>query len=237
VLFPSLIILLISIGKNMGPKLRGYKKAVDKSLVKDYRLFAVSCEGGKRENYYFKLFERLTKRVKIDIIEEEEELTQAHQTKSAPKWVFDRALRYSKSFGISSNDSLWLVIDVDRWKVEDIMQLFEYVKKKKNWNLIISNPCFEVWLYLHFKNDFDDLTPKQLGNLKETVSSLNQFGYKAELFVKNIDHAIENSESIDDHSQFPIPKKYCSKLHLLFNEMKKITPIKDWSFFLENIDK
>ena len=50
-------------------KKRGYSRDVPQELVRDYRLFAIACEGGKREPDYFKLFEHFSKRVKVDVIE------------------------------------------------------------------------------------------------------------------------------------------------------------------------
>ena len=43
----------------MNHKKRGYKRDVGVKL-RDYRLFAIACEGGKREPQYFKLFEHLS---------------------------------------------------------------------------------------------------------------------------------------------------------------------------------
>lgn len=51
-------------------KKRGYKRETRKDLLRDYKLFAIACEGGKREPQYFQLFEFLSTRIKVDIIED-----------------------------------------------------------------------------------------------------------------------------------------------------------------------
>ena len=45
---------------------RGYKRMVDKK--RDYRLFAIACEGSVRERDYFECFEVLSTRISVDLI-------------------------------------------------------------------------------------------------------------------------------------------------------------------------
>ena len=41
-------------------------------------------------------------------------------------------------------DSLWCVIDVDRWPQEQIEEVHAFCTQKDNWHLVISNPCIEI---------------------------------------------------------------------------------------------
>jgi len=62
-------------------KKRGYQRDTPKELVRDYKLFAIACEGGKREPDYFGLFEYMSRKVTVDIIEDkvsERELSQKY---------------------------------------------------------------------------------------------------------------------------------------------------------------
>ncbi len=40
-------------------KKRGYTREIPTELIRDYKLFAIACEGGKREPEYFRLFEQI----------------------------------------------------------------------------------------------------------------------------------------------------------------------------------
>ncbi|MGJ1192483.1 RloB family protein [Sphingobacterium siyangense] len=211
----------------MGPKSRGYNKDLPKKLLRDYKLFAISCEGGKRERDYFKLCELISNRVKVDIIETDPEEI---ETKSSPEWVLARALEYENKYGLTEDDNLWLVIDIDRWEKKHIKELIKRCKEKKYWNIAISNPCFEVWLYLHKKKDFTTLNLKK--SLKENVSLLYSGGYNCHTFFKNIKDAIINSEKLDLNKNDVFPKDYVTKVYVLFVELFKLVPVADFDFFI-----
>jgi hypothetical protein len=52
-------------------------------------------------------------------------------------------------------DEVWFVIDTDDWG-NKIKKLRESCKEGENhpeWKVAQSNPCFEVWLYYHFKEE------------------------------------------------------------------------------------
>lgn len=138
----------------MGHKKRGYTKDIPEELVRDYKLFAIACEGERREPEYFRLFSLMSKKIKVDIIEDivsDEELANKYKQihRSAPQWVLDRAITYIEKENLIDEDDLWFVIDTDRWTEEQIRNLAEYCESHHNWNIVISNPCFEVWLYFH----------------------------------------------------------------------------------------
>jgi hypothetical protein len=118
-------------------KYRGYKR--DNILLRDYKLFAIACEGSKREPEYFSLFENLSRRIKIDIIKESE-YDESFSLKSSPRAVLERAVNYVENSDFIDEDELWLVIDVDKWGINLIKELFEHCNSKKNWHIAISNP-------------------------------------------------------------------------------------------------
>ena len=55
----------------MERKKRGYKRLVEKK--RDYRLFAIACEGSVRERDYFECFEVLSSRISVDLIADVDE--------------------------------------------------------------------------------------------------------------------------------------------------------------------
>lgn len=218
-------------------KKRGYNRETPIELVRDYKLFAIVCEGQKREPNYFKLFRFLSQKVKVDVIEEiisEAEALHINPNKSAPKWVLDRAVRYIEKEGLSDEDDLWFVMDIDRWDVKQLFEIAEYCKSYPNWNIVLSNPCFEVWLYLHKKNDFEKSSSKTCSDLKSELSQLAKGGYNPITFLSNIEKAITNAKSIDTNKEHFMPNMMETKVYLLGEAILNIVSKSELKTFIDS---
>lgn len=213
-------------------KKRGYTRE-NEQYKKDYRLFAIACEGSKREPEYFQLFHYLSDRIKVDIIKESEALI-GFTNKSSPNWVLDRAVNYVENMGLGDEDEIWLVIDVDNWKQNQIKDLYEESSKKNNWNLAISNPCFEIWLYFHYKSNIDEINYTSSKELKNILSNLLPNGYDRFDAVKNVKTAIKNSENLDEAKDYFFPNKNRTKVYQL---MKSILNYSGENNFNEFVNK
>jgi len=97
-------------------KKRAYKQG---DPFRDARLFVIATEGAKREKEYFESLVDGNKKVKIKILAPTDE----DEGKSAPKWVMDRAITYVDIFGLGNDDQLWLVIDVDKWELDQVHEI------------------------------------------------------------------------------------------------------------------
>jgi hypothetical protein len=127
-------------------KKRGYNRETPLVPVKDYRLFAIACEGEKTEPQYFELFSHMSRKIKVDIIDYEQAETTNHAThnyKSAPNWVLDKAVKYIEASGFIDEDTLWFVLDVDRWDKEQLRNIAQLCEDKPNWHIVLSNPCLK----------------------------------------------------------------------------------------------
>lgn len=218
-------------------KKRGYQRDTPKELVRDYKLFAIACEGGKREPTYFNLFEYISRKVTVDIIEDkvsERELTQKHETKSAPKWVLDRAIKYVEKEGLTDEDDLWFVMDKDRWTDEQLRMVADYCDIYPNWHIVISNPCFEVWLYFHKKPQIpdSDMTCKAL---KTEVAQLEKGGYSPEKFISHLFDAISNAENADSDKAYFLPNPGETKIYQLGKALIEVIGKNDFEAFLANM--
>lgn len=60
--------------------------------------------------------------------------------------------RQLKKEGLRTTDEAWLVVDQDQWTEQQLEQLFAWSKEQENYHLALSNPCFELWLLLHFED-------------------------------------------------------------------------------------
>jgi len=117
----------------MSRKNREYKKG---KPHKDYRKFIIVAVG-EREDEYFSYFKRITPRVDVEIV-------QRDGGKSAAKYLIGRLGDYDYRYGIEPEDQVWFVLDVDRWPRREIHDLYQNCEAEPNWNVAISNICFEV---------------------------------------------------------------------------------------------
>lgn len=184
-------------------RIRGYNRD-EGNKVRDYSLFAIACEGAVTEPRYFQPFDNEIDRIKVDIIE-------GDLHKSSPKHVFDKAVMYETDYQISdeSNDTLWLVIDVDRWTREQIDEIQGYCKDKKNWSLIISNPCFEIWLLYHYFEDLSNIDYSTSQSTKKEINKLKDSTHLHFDYLVLMEEAIKNAQKNDltpDH-YYPNPKE------------------------------
>lgn len=217
-------------------KKRGYKRETPVQLLRDYKLFAIACEGGKREPDYFKLFQHISRRITVDIIEEivsDEEMSGKHENKSAPKWVLDRAIKYIEKEGLSNEDDLWFVIDKDRWTDEQLREIAQLCEENDNWHIVISNPCFEVWLYFHKKENISKSRSKSCTDFKNEISTLEKGGYHPHKFLPYLIDAINNSKKADSNLKHFIPKVKETKVYQLGATLIQYIGKSDWDEFIK----
>lgn len=216
-------------------KKRGYTREVSPELVRDYKLFAIACEGSKREPDYFKILRYLSNKIAVDVIEEivsEEEALSINPNKSAPKWVLERAVRYIEKEGLNNEDDLWIVMDVDRWSEEQLREVASYCDQFPNWNIVISNPCFEVWLYFHKKSDINISESISCNDFKTEISTLEKGGYDPIKFLPFLNDAILNSQASDSDKKHFIPKVKETKVYQLGEAILKIIGKNDFEKFI-----
>lgn len=72
--------------------------------------------------------------------------------KSAPRQVLSRMEKKLQGVSLQPEDEAWLLVDRDDWKSSDIEALFTWKKKAPCHHVVVSNPCVEFWLLLHFED-------------------------------------------------------------------------------------
>lgn len=195
----------------MGFKQRGYDKDLNQAKTRDYSLFAIACEGTEREPEYFRPFDGIN-RIKVDIIE-----SKIGQRDSAPKKVLERAQSYIDEIGLSEkdNDSLWFVIDVDKWPRSQIEELAGYCNQYKNWNIVISNPCFEIWLLYHKMGTLTNLDCSTASKTKQALHNLEKGGYFYLNYLPLIETAVTNAKNNDTNPKYYLANSKETKVYLL----------------------
>lgn len=91
---------------------------------------------------------------------------------SAPIRLIDVANAERDTLGLLSNDLIYVVCDKDRIAYEQL-SLCRSQFSSKNQRILLSNPCFEIWLYFHVDIDIGmELTFEELINILQS-----QLGY------------------------------------------------------------
>ncbi len=140
--------------------------------------------------------------------------------KSAPKHVVERATNYIEKYGLVEDDQLWLVMDVDCWSKDLLIDIGKECQEKNGWNIALSNPCFEVWLHSHLQ-DIAQMSTKTCKELKGNLHHLISGGYKVEAFITLVDSALERATIADKDNGHFFPTEMTTKVYLLVDEIKQ----------------
>ena len=92
-------------------------------------------------------------------------------------------------------DSLWCVIDVDRWPQKQIEELHAFCAQKDNWHLVISNPSIEIWLLYHKRTDLSGLGIQTANDAKQALDKIEKGGYYYIKYLPLMLDAIENARA------------------------------------------
>lgn len=159
-------------------------------------LYVIATEGAVTEKIYFSsIFQR--KNIRMPILE-------TKSGNSSPDKVFKRLINYKRKYN-ASPDELWLVIDRDYWELETLKQIAKECKSK-GYNLIISNPCFELWLLLHQDKPKQPLTVADCEKeLKKMIPSYTKSQYSTENIKEALDLAIKHAKTPDDGKDIQSP--------------------------------
>lgn len=203
----------------MGFKVRGYIREVPQEKVRDYSLFAIATEGTEREPDYFRLFDGID-RIKVDIIEPEtsdDEDASEKRKASSPSKVLEKVKAYISKNQLSAEDgdSLWCVIDVDRWPQKQIEELHAFCAQKDNWHLVISNPSIEIWLLYHKRADLTDLGIQTANDAKQALDKIEKGGYYYIKYLPLMLDAIENARNAGSNPDGYMPELLQTKVYQL----------------------
>jgi RloB-like protein len=122
------------------------KRPLDREakFVRDASLVVIASEDRYAVRQYFDFFE--STRIQFRVLE-------TPDGKSAPEHVLERINEYLKNFEIGEGDTFWIVCDCDHWAEPNHIQNLTHVLRecrKKRVKVALSNPCFDLWLLLHF---------------------------------------------------------------------------------------
>lgn len=197
--------------------------------LRDARLIVIATEG-KTERGYFNALASAPQfrnpKVHVEVI-------QPSDDKSAPNWVLELLDEYSKKYGLKPKeiDELWLVIDVDCWGDDKLSEVARQCVTK-GYRLAISNPCFEIWLLLHYRS-LGEFSSEELSTLirersnltkelRRICGSYNKRNLNAEHYVPHVETAISHAKECDTNPEQRWTNQPCTRVHVLAKSI--ITP-------------
>lgn len=174
-------------------KRKGFRRKSRHQPTKKF--VVIATEGKETEPRYFDAF--LTPRE----AETQVKIVPNPKHESKPKEVLERLRRFFKSnYSKARGDEGWMVIDRDAWTEDELTEVYK-TAKASGFTVLMSNPCFELWLYLHLRDhcpfmDRHDCQRKLAGILPGYTPD-SKGVYALEELLQNVEQAIERAKSKD----------------------------------------
>jgi len=187
--------------------------------LRDTRLIVIATEGAKTEKQYFEGISR--HRYRIRRVQVRVEATA--DAKSAPEYALARLDAYCDEFQIGEDDELWLMVDVDRWGAKKLAAVAQKALQK-GYHLAISNPCFELWLLLHFEEPSVALKTcaALTKRLKERLPGYRKSNLGTDAFtMEAIRNAVRRAGSVGNDEQARWPKTRGTQVYKVVEELLK----------------
>lgn len=165
----------------------GYSERISNSRSSPKIIFLI-CEGSQTERRYFNNYIRKGVDWRIAILD---------TSKSDPVGLVKRALEKIEDGTVDTDngDSIWCIFDVDEHTNREIEKAIEFAGDKIR--IILSNPSFELWYLLHFRDHKNPINnPDLLNLLRSHVPEYTKSGNFFEIFSPHRDHAISRCKEI-----------------------------------------
>ena len=133
---------------------------------------------------------------------------------SAPRQVLSRALEFHALHNYPMPNLTWLILDSDVQHIRDLQSGLIAEIKDAGFNLCLSNPCFEVWLWLH-EADLPTDTAHIASDLKRHLP-LDLTAWRTDADADRIKQAIRRAEALPGSAATPFPDNPGTQLAALF---------------------
>lgn len=196
---------------------------------RDAKSIYIFCEGAEREYQYFEYFREMDSRINIEIYK-----LHPHEDNS-PLGLYTIALNSiivsetnpNPKYTFQKNDEVWIVLDTDRdianSRKAQIETIRVSIKDKADWFVVESNPCFEVWLYYHNHDIFQDFDGiEKCKTWKKLVNDSIKGGFDSRKHPIRIERATLNAESNFEVDQDNNPKIGATEVYKLSKSILEI---------------
>lgn len=201
---------------------KGYQSRREK-FRKPRTKVVIVCEGEKTEINYFNGLK--TRESGVEIIAVHGGTNPMHIVKHA-----EERMSTKWSIDFDEGDSVWCAFDVDENSNSDIKDANQHAKTK-NIRIALSNPCFELWFLLHYKQIFSQITrQKAKTELKTFIRDYEKNKKINHLLKDKLSSAIDHAKKLNQIHQ----KK---KIELISRESNPSTQVFELVEFIQNITK
>jgi len=197
------------------------KRPLDREAkhVRDANLVVIASEDRYAVGQYFDFFE--STRIQFRVLE-------TPDGTSAPEHVLERISEYLNDFEIGEGDTFWVVCDCDHWAEPNHIQNLTHVLRecrKKHIKVALSNPCFELWLLLHFA----DFPAENMLSCNEVAKRLRAAAggfdkkrvYNLRIDNEKVSDAVKRAGD-KYQSQMGIPNQLQTAVHLIIRSLVKM---------------
>ncbi len=185
------------------------------NMVRDAKLIVIASEDRYAVKQYFEFF-RSTE-IQFRVLSTED-------NNSSPRRIMDRLDEYLNEYQIGDEDRLWYVGDTDHWTQPNHIQKLVEVRrlcKQKGIGFSLSNPCFDLWLLLHFAKfpNETNLTCEEIG--KRIRIKAGRFDktkvYNLPIDINRVATAIKRSKA--NYPGEEIPAQLQTSVHLIIEDL------------------
>lgn len=187
--------------------------------VRDTSLIIIATEGQKTEPLYFKM-EVFQENHRTQVI-----IIPSDDRGSSPRSVLDRLHEFAEEYQFREGDQFWLVIDKDRWTDEMLREIIGMCDES-GYQIALSNPCFELWLLLHFRKVEelelrDSMSPADVKKIFNPLIEERSEGNYDRTYTKWIPHALTEAPKLDTDPEAPFPECPGTRVYRLVEELRK----------------
>lgn len=176
--------------------------------------FHIACEGNETEPRYFQLF-RPPRDAKFQL----KVIPSRH--KSSPTEVLATLKTFFNKNG-RKGDEAWIVIDRDAWQETELNDICRQAAHL-GFKVAMSNPCFELWLYLHLRDNTQfahrhhcqDELSQHLPGYSRTAKST----YDTAILATGVRDAVRRARALDRHPNQPWPHHQSTRVYLLIEKI------------------
>lgn len=155
----------------------------------------VATEGKETEPLYFDELKARFREVVTVLV------SAGRSGQSNPQRVLDRLRReIANRASWTHRDQAWLVVDTDQWTASERREIETAIASDSRLHLASSNPCFELWLLLHFRDGWAAVSTSDLDQLLKSSTCFGAYekeDYDATSLMERIEDAIRRAEAAD----------------------------------------
>ena len=196
----------------------------DSGVVRDASLVVIACEDTHAVKQYFARFR--TRRVQFIVLPTED-------GRSSPKDVLARLDSFRQTEVTEEGDLFWICIDTDHWvQANHFQNLREVLQqcRQKNYDVAINNPCFELWLLLHFEECRSSVAVScsdVIGALRRAAGSY-QKSKCAQLAIEpsQVHRAVTRAKTMDTDPEDILPSRPITRVYRLMELLQNRDSVK-----------